>query len=266
MPKTSLRAAAAISGTADDVEAAFASAAARRHRSLVACWADETKCSRCPGAPLAGTVANRAAFEQMFGKLARSTPAPARVRKIESLGSAVRNVLERIEVLRPKAPRHAFVLAANVYHKTAQGWRMVAHHEPGKCARADDANDPPQTCADAFLRHFFFRASSPALQSMDYAAPRWLPGGNADHLEPRSPAPRRTGSGLPANAGLAGRRLHRRHSAGCASARPEAAAGAVPWARRLVARVITPKPSRLPLQRLAAWPSRCRISAAAAAS
>jgi hypothetical protein len=71
---------------------------------------------------------------------------PARVRKIESLGSAVHNVLERIEVLTAEGPRHAFVLATNVYHKTAQGWRMVAHHaSPGSAREPDDANDPPQT-------------------------------------------------------------------------------------------------------------------------
>ena len=40
--------------------------------------------------------------------------------------------VERIEVLTDEGPRHAYVIATNVYQKTAQGWRMVAHHaSPG---------------------------------------------------------------------------------------------------------------------------------------
>ena len=71
---------------------------------------------------------------------------PARVRKVESLASAVHNVLERIEVLTAEGPRHAFVLATNVYHKTAQGWRMVAHHaSPGSVQDPGDTGDAQQT-------------------------------------------------------------------------------------------------------------------------
>jgi len=134
MPKTPLRAAAAIGGTADDVEAAFYEALQRGDiDALMACWADEDEvfCVYPGGPRLVGAVAIRAAFEQMFGNRAIHAT-PARVRKIESLASAVHNVLERIEVLTAEGPRHAFVLATNVYHKTVQGWRMVAHHaSPG---------------------------------------------------------------------------------------------------------------------------------------
>jgi ketosteroid isomerase-like protein len=32
----------------------------------------------------------------------------------------------------PQGRQQAFVIATNVYHKTPQGWRMVAHHtSPG---------------------------------------------------------------------------------------------------------------------------------------
>lgn len=148
MPKTPLRAAAAIGGTADDVEAAFYEALQRGDiDALMACWADEDEvfCVHPGGPRLVGAVAIRAAFEQMFGNGAIHAT-PARVRKIESLASAVHNVLERIEVLTAEGPRHAFVLATNVYHKTAQGWRLVAHHaSPGSAREPDDVNDPPQT-------------------------------------------------------------------------------------------------------------------------
>ncbi len=81
----------------------------------------------------------------MFGNGAIQAT-PARVRKVESLASAVHNVLERIEVLTAEGPRHAFVLATNVYHRTAQGWRMVAHHaSPGSAHEPGDASEAPQT-------------------------------------------------------------------------------------------------------------------------
>ncbi|RYY71520.1 MAG: DUF4440 domain-containing protein [Comamonadaceae bacterium] len=147
MPKSPLQA-SAVGGTADDVEAAFYEALQRGDiEALMACWADDDEmfCVHPGGPRLVGPVAIRAAFEQMFGNGAIHAT-PARVRKVEALASAVHNVLERIEVLTPDGARHAYVLATNVYHKTAQGWRMVAHHaSPGMAQRPDDAGDPPQT-------------------------------------------------------------------------------------------------------------------------
>ncbi|MCB2031594.1 MAG: nuclear transport factor 2 family protein, partial [Rhodoferax sp.] len=58
---------------------------------------------------------------------------------------AVHNVLERVEVMTDSGPTNAFVLATNVYHKTAQGWRMVAHHaSPGSQAELQEINEQPQ--------------------------------------------------------------------------------------------------------------------------
>jgi ketosteroid isomerase-like protein len=146
-PKTKLSA-AAVGGTADDVEAAFYEALQRGNiDALMACWADEDEvfCVHPGGPRLVGTVAIRAAFEQMFGNGAIHAR-PARVRKVESLASAVHNVLERVEVFTPEGPQHAYVLATNVYHKTAQGWRLVAHHaSPGSAREPDDDNDARQT-------------------------------------------------------------------------------------------------------------------------
>ena len=48
----------------------------------------------------------------------------------DTLGLA--HVLERVDVMSPEGPMHAYVLATNVYHKTPKGWRMVVHHaSPG---------------------------------------------------------------------------------------------------------------------------------------
>ena len=47
-------------------------------------------------------------------------------------------------MLTAEGPKHAFVLATNVYHKTAQGWRMVAHHaSPGTAQAPEDGLEVP---------------------------------------------------------------------------------------------------------------------------
>ena len=57
---------------------------------------------------------------------------PDGIRRVDSLASAVHNVLERVDVMSPEGPMQAYVLATNVYHKTPKGWRMVVHHaSPG---------------------------------------------------------------------------------------------------------------------------------------
>ena len=147
MTKTKLRA-AALGGTADDVEASFYEALQRGDiDALMACWADEDEvfCVHPGGPRLVGAEAIRGSFEQMFANGAIHAT-PGRVRRVESLASAVHNVLERIEVMTAEGPRHAFVLATNVYHKTAQGWRMVAHPaSPGTVHAPSEMDETPQT-------------------------------------------------------------------------------------------------------------------------
>jgi ketosteroid isomerase-like protein len=53
-------------------------------------------------------------------------------------------VLERVEVLTDQGPRDAWVIATNVYLKTAQGWRMVAHHaSPGTASEVQESATSP---------------------------------------------------------------------------------------------------------------------------
>jgi ketosteroid isomerase-like protein len=57
---------------------------------------------------------------------------PTNIHKVDSLASAMHHLVERVEVLGSDGPQTAYVLTTNVYHKTPQGWRMVAHHaSPG---------------------------------------------------------------------------------------------------------------------------------------
>ncbi len=47
-------------------------------------------------------------------------------------------------MLTPQGPRQAWVIATNVYHRTAQGWRLVAHHaSPGTASEIQEVSDAP---------------------------------------------------------------------------------------------------------------------------
>jgi ketosteroid isomerase-like protein len=134
-----------VAGLADDIEAAFYEALQNADlEKLMACWADEDDliCVHPSGPRLVGVGAIRAAFEAMFSK-GSIRAWPEAVRRIESLTSSVHNLRERIEVMTQEGPQLAYVVATNVYHKTAQGWRMVAHH--ASPASEDDAQEITQT-------------------------------------------------------------------------------------------------------------------------
>jgi len=138
--------AAHLSGSADEVEAAFYDALQTADiEKLMACWADEDEivCIHPGGPRVLGAMAIRATFEAMFAN-GTIRAMPERVRKVESLGSSVHSLVERVEVLTPEGPRHAWVIATNVYQKTAQGWRLVAHHaSPGTPGDVQEVAQPP---------------------------------------------------------------------------------------------------------------------------
>ena len=133
MKKAKLQA-ATVGGTPDDVEQAFYEALHNADiQQLMACWAeeDEIVCVHPGGPRLIGAGAIRQAFESMFSNGSVQAH-PERIHKIESLASAVHHLVEKVDVLTPQGAQTAWVLATNVYHKTPQGWRMVAHHtSPG---------------------------------------------------------------------------------------------------------------------------------------
>lgn len=145
MRKSKLQA-ANLEGDADDVEAAFYAALQNADiDKLMACWADEDDivCVHPGGPRIVGGVAIRATFEAMFAN-GSIRAWPERVRKTVSVASAVHSLLERIEVLTPSGPREAWVIATNIYHRTAQGWRMVAHHaSPGTPSEIQEVSDTP---------------------------------------------------------------------------------------------------------------------------
>jgi len=146
MPKTKTLAAIA-GGSADDIEAAFYEALQTADIDrLMACWADDDEivCVHPGGPRVVGASAIRATFEAIFSN-GTIRPWPEQVRKVDAMTSVVHNVVERVEMLTESGPAQAYVLATNVYHKTAQGWRMVAHHaSPGSQEQAQEINAAPQ--------------------------------------------------------------------------------------------------------------------------
>jgi ketosteroid isomerase-like protein len=149
MPKSKLQA-ANLEGNADDIEAAFYDAlqSGDIHR-LMACWADEDDivCIHPGGPRLVGAAAIRASFAATFSK-GSIRAWPERARKTQAVACAVHSVLERIEMLTPGGPRQAWVIATNVYHRTAQGWRLVAHH-----ASAGTQSEIQEASGDAQVLH-----------------------------------------------------------------------------------------------------------------
>jgi ketosteroid isomerase-like protein len=103
-----------------------------------------TSCACTRAAPAWwGPAAIRATFDAMFSNGTIRAQA-IKVRKVETMSASVHSVLERIEVLTEEGPRHAYVIATNVYHKTAQGWRMVAHHaSPGTPREMQEVSETP---------------------------------------------------------------------------------------------------------------------------
>ncbi len=145
MAKTPLQA-AQLEGSADEVEAAFYEALQTGDiEALMRCWADEDDivCVHPGGPRVVGPGAIRATFEAMFSGGAVAAQ-PERLRKIESVASAVHHLIEKVEVQTPRGQRSAWVIATNVYHKTPQGWRLVAHHaSPGTPSDIQEVSEAP---------------------------------------------------------------------------------------------------------------------------
>ena len=140
-PKT-----AHLMASPEDVEAQFYEALREADlEKLMALWADDDEvfCVHPGGPRLVGPQAIRLAFEAMFAN-GRIQAQPERVRRLHTLEVAVHNLVERIELHTEQGPRTGFVLATNVYFRTAQGWRMVAHHaSPGSAQESAEIAEAP---------------------------------------------------------------------------------------------------------------------------
>jgi ketosteroid isomerase-like protein len=147
MPRTPAQQAALLASP-DDTEAQFYEALQHADLDrLMALWADEEEVACVhPGGPrLVGLAPIRAAFEAIFQRGAVSVH-PERVRRLVNANCAVHHVLERVQGAGDG--QHAWVIATNVYLKTALGWRLVLHH-----ASPGSAGDVQELVADAGVLH-----------------------------------------------------------------------------------------------------------------
>ena len=139
----------AVAGSPDDVEAQFYEALQRADLELLmSVWADddEVVCVHPGGPRLVGTAAIRASFEAIFAN-GRIPVRPEQVHRLQWMGGALHHLVERIEVpAEGGGEQTAWVIASNVYVKTAQGWRLAAHHaSPGSLQEPPAAGDAPST-------------------------------------------------------------------------------------------------------------------------
>jgi uncharacterized protein (TIGR02246 family) len=137
-----------LMATPDDVEAQFYEALREADiGKLMAVWSDDDDivCVH-PGGPRAiGARAIRASFEAIFERGGIPVQAGS-VRRTRSLDAAVHNLVETVTIQSTEGAQQGFVVATNVYTKTSQGWRMVAHHaSPGSAHEPGEPAEAPST-------------------------------------------------------------------------------------------------------------------------
>ena len=138
--------AATLIGSPDEVEAQFYEALQRGDiERLMALWADDDEivCVHPGGMRVVGSAAIRASYEAIFAN--GGIPVrPEQVHRVAVPGCALHHLVERVEMAGKQGPRSAWVIATNLYLKTALGWRLASHHaSPGL------AHEPPVIGGDA---------------------------------------------------------------------------------------------------------------------
>jgi ketosteroid isomerase-like protein len=118
----------------DEVEARFYEALRQGDLAgLMALWADEEEivCVHPGGGRVVGAAAIRGSFESIFAN--NGIPVQTeQVHRLQHEGFALHHLVERIEVPGEQGAQTGWVLATNVFVKTALGWRIAAHHaSPG---------------------------------------------------------------------------------------------------------------------------------------
>ncbi len=115
--------------TSEETEAAFYDAIGRADiDALMSLWADEEDviCIHPGAARLVGHVAIRASWEAIFERGGVQIR-PRQVRVTQNVMTAVHNVIEEVNQS-DAAHQDIHIVATNIYLKTPQGWRIVAHH------------------------------------------------------------------------------------------------------------------------------------------
>ena len=140
-PKT-----AALMATPQDIEVQFYEALQRGDiEALMAVWSDDEDivCVHPGGPRIVGAAAIRATFDSIFANGPISVH-PEKLRTVNTGHCAVHNLMERVDISTDEGPNTAWVIATNVYIKTDQGWRLVAHHaSPGSPRELQEVTEAP---------------------------------------------------------------------------------------------------------------------------
>lgn len=127
--------------TAQDAETAFYEAFAKADLdAMMAVWADDDEiyCVHPRGPRLAGVAQVRESWRQIFAS-GQSLRFHLRGQQVfNAMMVSVHSVYEHITVV-GEAQAPAPMIATNIFMRTDQGWRMVAHHaSPAPAARGEE--------------------------------------------------------------------------------------------------------------------------------
>jgi uncharacterized protein (TIGR02246 family) len=140
--------AALLMATPDEVEAQFYEALREADiDKLMALWSDDDDivCVHPGGPRVVGVRAIRASFEAIFERGGIPVQ-PGQVRRTGAHDAAVHNLVETVTIASAEGAQQGYVVATNVYLKTALGWRLVAHHaSPGSPTEPREHDDAPAT-------------------------------------------------------------------------------------------------------------------------
>jgi len=137
---------AALMASPEDAETQFYDAMREGDlERLMAVWADDDEivCVHPGGARAVGPANVRASFAAILANGSVAVQ-PEHVKRVHAMATAMHSVLERIAITTAEGMRSGWIVATNVYVKTALGWRMVAHHaSPGGADAPQDVGETP---------------------------------------------------------------------------------------------------------------------------
>ncbi|MDE2368560.1 MAG: nuclear transport factor 2 family protein [Burkholderiales bacterium] len=137
-----------LGGSADEIEAQFYEALQRGDVDrLMSLWADDDEivCVHPGGVRAVGAAAIRANFEAMLAQGGFAVQ-PEQIHRLHQHGCALHHLVERVSVTTAEGQRQGWILATNFYVKTAQGWRLAAHHaSPAAAQPPGGAPEAPAT-------------------------------------------------------------------------------------------------------------------------
>ena len=118
-----------IQGSPDEIETAYYDALARADvEALMMLWADDEEivCIHPGAGRLVGHIAIRNTWEEILTRGGLHIQV-RQLHATHTMTTAIHNVIEDVRHAENTMPE-VHIIATNVYLKTAQGWRIVAHH------------------------------------------------------------------------------------------------------------------------------------------